>query len=292
MTPWLIASLSGLSFAGVGFLLYRTMLSGAVAYSGAYTSDTARQFEDLFLFIPPHRIAETAWIASALAFLAGFFLVGDIRSPTGMAMGAGAGIVMGGLALGTPRQMLAILRRRRLRRFNLQLVEALTTMSNALKAGFSITQAIESVVKEGEAPIAQEFDLFLQQTRLGISFSEALDNMVERVTSDDLALVVMAVETARKTGGNLTEVFSNIAGTIRERMRIETRIQTLTAQGRLQGIVVSLMPVVIALALLVLDPDLMKPFLASPLGLGVVAATIVLITLGGFTIRSIIRIDV
>ena len=80
-------------------------------------------------------------------------------------------------------------------------------MSNALKAGFSITQAFESVVKDGENPIAQEFDVLLQQTRVGVSFSDALVNMEKRVGSDDLSLVVVAIETARKTGGNLTEVF-------------------------------------------------------------------------------------
>jgi tight adherence protein B len=165
-------------------------------------------------------------------------------------------------------------------------------MSNALKAGFSITQAFESVAKEGEQPIAQEFDMFLQQTRLGVNFSDALTNMEERVGSADLSLVVNAIETARKTGGNLTEIFEKIASTIRERMRIENRIQTLTAQGRLQGLIVSMMPIVIGVALSIVDPAMMLPFLHSMTGLMIIATVIFLILCGGLVIRKIVNIDV
>ena len=165
-------------------------------------------------------------------------------------------------------------------------------MSNALKAGFSITQAFESVVKDGENPIAQEFDVFLQQTRIGVTFSDALDNMDQRVGSNDLTLVVQAIEAARKTGGNLTEVFEKISATIRERMRIEGRIRTLTAQGRLQGIIVSIMPIVIGVALMIVDPQMAAPFFQSAAGFFVMAAVAVLIALGGLVIRKIVNIDV
>jgi tight adherence protein B len=165
-------------------------------------------------------------------------------------------------------------------------------MSNALKAGFSITQAVESVVKEGQNPIAQEFSLFLQETRVGVGFSEALNNLDRRVGSDDLTLVVMAIDTARKTGGNLTEIFEKIASTIRERLRIEGRIRTLTAQGRLQGWIVGAMPVIIGIAMMIVDPTLMLPFLHSRVGLVVIGAVAVLILAGGLVIRKIIRIDI
>lgn len=292
MMMLLIPALFAISLGGLAYVLFNAFHSGAEAYSGAYSEDTARQFEDVFLFIPPRRIAEAGWAACGAAFTIMFLLTGNFESLRGLALGMLLGAIAGTLALHTPRWLLAFLRRRRLRRFNTQLVDTLIGMGNALKAGFSIMQAFESIVRDGENPIAQEFDVFLQQTRVGVSFSDALSNLEQRVGSDDLTLVVLAIETARKTGGNLTEIFEKISHTIRERLRIEGRIRTLTAQGRLQGIVVGAMPVVIGIALTIVDPQLMLPFLHSSFGLGVIVAMTVLITLGGFVIRKIVAIDV
>ncbi len=287
------ALLFGLCFTGLGYVLFRALLAGARAYSGAYSEEVARQFADLFLFIPARRVREVAWAMAATLFVVVFLPIGgDFRSLPAVL----AGLLVGGLAglggLCAPSVLLAYLKRRRLRRFNVQLVDALVAMSNALKAGFSILQAFETVVKEGENPIAQEFDLFLQQTRMGISVSDALRNLDERVGSEDMTLVALSIETARKTGGNLTEIFEKIAAMIRERMRIESRIRTLTAQGRLQGFILGAMPVVIAVVLVFLDRPTMVPFLHSPLGIGICATVILLVTLGALAIRKIINIDV
>ena len=191
-----------------------------------------------------------------------------------------------------PSRVLVLLRERRRMRFNIQLVDALTHMSNALKAGFSINQAFETIVENGENPIAQEFNLFLQQIRVGVGFNEALVNMDQRVASDDLTIVCTSIDIARRTGGNLTEIFDKISLTIRERMRIESRVRTLTAQGRLQGIIVGSMPVVLGVALTIIRPSMMMPFLASLTGMIAVFVMMVLLTLGALTIRKIIRIDV
>ncbi len=289
---WTVAMLYAACFVGLTYVLLQALHSGADAYSGAYSEDTARQFEDVFLFIPPKRLAELGWVVAAFAFVTIFFLAGGMRSLNGTLIGGILATICAAIALRAPRLLLTILRARRLRRFNLQLVDTLVSMSNALKAGFSITQTFESVARDGENPIAQEFDVFLQQTRVGVSFSEALQNLQERVGSDDLQLVCLSIETARQTGGNLTEIFEQISATIRERMRIENRIRTLTSQGKLQGIVVGSMPVVIGIALLIVDPGLMLPFLHSLTGVVVIAAVVVLITLGALIIRKIIRIDV
>ena len=165
-------------------------------------------------------------------------------------------------------------------------------MSNALKAGFSLQQAIELVVKEGQNPISQEFGMYLHQMRVGLPMEEALASLQKRVGSDDLALMVAAFETARQTGGNLTEVFEKIAHTIRERLRIELRIKTLTAQGRLQGVIVGAMPLLLGVAMFFLDPVMMMAFLHSGVGLAMLAAVIILELLGALLIRKIIKIDV
>jgi tight adherence protein B len=289
---WIVTLLYGASFLGLTYVLLSALYSGADEYSGAYSEDTARQFEDVFLFIPPKRLAELGWVIAAIVFLSIFFLAGGLRSMNGTIVGGILATIMGGISLRFPRLLLAILRARRLRKFNLQLVDTLVSMSNALKAGFSISQTFESVARDGENPIAQEFNVFLQQTRVGVNFTDALEHLQERVGSDDLKLVCLAIDTARQTGGNLTEIFEQISGTIRERMRIENRIRTLTSQGKLQGIVVGSMPIVIGVALMIVDPGLMLPFLHSLTGVIVIAAVVVLITLGGLIIRKIIRIDV
>jgi hypothetical protein len=116
--------------------------------------------------------------------------------------------------------------------------------------------------------------------------------MMKLLRSADLTLVVQAIEAARKTGGNLTEVFEKISATIRERMRIEGRIRTLTAQGRLQGIIVSIMPLIIGVALMIVDPEMTRPFIQSPAGFFVMVAVGVLIGLGALVIRKIVNIDV
>lgn len=294
LLSWLIPLFTGLCFATLAVMLARALASGAESYSGTYSENTARQFEDLFLFIPPRRIAEIAWAAAAAATLLVFMVAGGLSGTASEVILRLAVCVVfaGGPMLLAPGYLLKYLRIRRRERFNVQLIDALSNMGNALKSGFSILQAFEHVVENGENPIAQEFDTFLHQTRVGVGFSEALRNLDARVGSDDLTLVVLAIETARKTGGNLADIFEKISLTIRERLRIQNRIKTLTAQGRLQGIVVGLMPVILGVVLYFFQPALFRPFLSSFVGVCVVAGIALLLLAGGLTIRKIIQIDI
>ena len=289
---YIIAILFCICLSGLLYVLLKALYSGAEEYSGAYSEDTARAFEDVFLFIPPKRLAELGWALSAVTFILVFLALGGLKSITAAVVSTMVATALAAGALRLPRLLLTFLRIRRLHKFNLQLVDTLISMSNALKAGFSITQTFETVARDGENPIAQEFDVFLQQTRVGINFSEALRNLQERVGSDDLKLVCLSIETARQTGGNLTEIFEQIAATIRERMRIENRIRTLTSQGKLQGIVVGAMPIVIGTVMTIIDPKLMIPFFHSYTGITIIGSIIFLVTCGGLIIRKIIRIDV
>ncbi len=181
---------------------------------------------------------------------------------------------------------------RRRAKFNAQLPEALAPMSNALRAGFSISQAFDSVVEQGEAPVSEEFAILQQQLKIGMSFESALEALSQRVGSDDLTLVTTAILISRKTGGNVTEIFDKISETIRGRMRIERKVKSLTAQGRLQGIVVSLMPIFLGLIMTLIRPGLMLPFLMSMTGVLCMSGMTVLIVVGWLMIRKIIKIDV
>lgn len=289
---WGAAALFAISFGLLVWVILSAFFEGAISYAGEYSDTTSRAFEDIFLFIPARRIAEAGWALAVMAFLLFAGLLFNPNKPAVLVLGLALGIVAAFGAFQLPRQLLAVMRTRRRRKFNEQLVEALGQMSNALRAGFSITQAFESVVQNAEKPIAQEFRVFLQQQRVGISFSDALEALDRRVGSEDLNLVCSAMEIARRTGGNLTEIFDKIALTIRERMRIERRVLTLTAQGRMQGMIVGSMPFLVGIGMAVLRPEIMMPFLRTPQGLAAVAAVLVLVAIGALVIRKIIKIDV
>ena len=178
------------------------------------------------------------------------------------------------------------------RKFDEQLTDALGTMSNALRAGFSISQAFESVAESDMHPISDEFALLLQQMRVGMSFDDALASLEKRIESDDLALVVMSIDIARKTGGNLTEIFDRISDTIRSRMRIERKVRTLTAQGRLQGLIVSLMPFLLCVVMTMMKPGMMILFLTSANGIACLAVASAMVLVGWLIIRKIVTIKV
>jgi tight adherence protein B len=148
------------------------------------------------------------------------------------------------------------------------------------------------VVELGDKPICEEFQILQQQLRIGMSFEDALESMSSRVGSDDLTLVTTAILISRKTGGNVTEIFDKISDTIRGRQKIERKVKTLTAQGRIQGLVVSAMPVFLGIVMTILKPQMMIPFFTSLVGLGSIAAMIILISIGWLLIRKIIKIDV
>ncbi len=288
LSPVLFALCAGL----LTWLLLGALRDTLKAYGSVYEEDAARQLEDVFSFMPARRVIEVAGVLAVLGFALGFFVLGNLRSPQGVLSGTVFGALGAAVAFNVPRLILRAAKIRRLHRFNEQLVEALASISNALKAGFSLMQAFEQVVKEGQNPIAQEFGVFLHQMRVGVRFEDALQQLEQRVGSEDLTLLARAVETARQTGGNLTDVLARIAETIRERLRIQGRIRSLTAQGRLQGWIVGALPLLLLLAMTALDPAMMSDFFGSRAGLVLLAVIVLLEAAGALAIRKIIRIDV
>lgn len=290
--PVLIPALFLLCFGGLAWVLGHSMRDASEQYASVYMTETARELENLFLFIPPQRLIVIARLAAIGSFAVVALMATDFNSPGGMFRGLFLGAMAGGGMLMLPRTIVRRLRAKRLLAFNTQLVDALVAMSNALRAGFSIQQAFESIVKEGKKPIAQEFSVFLQQMRIGVRFEDALRNLDERVGSEDLTLMIRAVEIARQTGGNLTETFDRIAETIRERTRIEGRIRALTAMGRLQGIVVGLIPIFLLLVLTLMDPKMMMNFYGSTTGVMLLGLMVLLEGIGFLVIKKIVNIRV
>lgn len=182
----------------------------------------------------------------------------------------------------------------RLIRFNDQLADMLQLMVNGLRAGYSTLQAMEAVAKELPAPISDEFRRVVQEIQLGLSVELSLDNLLRRIPSEDLDLVVTAMNVQREVGGNLAEILDTISYTIRERVRIKGEIRVLTSQVMYSGRFLSMMPLIIAAVLWFLNRDYMMQFFSEPKIVGIVALSIAAIMVGSgyFVMTRIASIEV
>lgn len=205
------------------------------------------------------------------------------------------------LGLQIPRLALRAAATRRIQRFNEQLGDTLNLWVNALRSGYSVLQSMETIATELPAPVSTEFERVVQEVRLGLSLRDALLNMLRRVPSEDLDLVVTAVTIQREVGGNLSEILENISFTIRERIRIKGEIRTLTAQGRFSGWIITLLPIVLAAALYAVRPDYVSQlwsyedpliFNLIPCGWLVIGVSVIMMILGSALIRHIVDIEV
>lgn len=179
----------------------------------------------------------------------------------------------------------------RLQKLNQQLGDALVIMANALRAGFGFQQAMDSVRKELPPPISTEFSWTLREMNLGFSTEAALENMSKRVQSDDLDMVVTGIIIQRQVGGNLAMVLDNISSTIRERAHVQREVKVLTAQGRLSGILIGLLPILLIAALLVLNPEYFSILITDSRGIIMLIIAGVLEITGFIVIRRLTNID-
>ena len=250
-------------------------------YKERYVVKSMNDLSDMFLFIDPRQMMVLNISCMCLLGIFSYIFVNPIVA---------IGMTVFGFFL--PMILVRHYRRRRIKRFNVQLVDALQAMANAFKAGLTFPQAIEQVAREAQPPLNQEFGLFVKEVKLGVPLEEALVNMGRRVGSDDLELVVTSTNIARQLGGNMAEMFETISGTIRERFRLEGKIDSLTSQGKLQGWIVASMPLILGLVLNAMRPDLMGPMLDHMFGYVLVAVIAIMEALGILIIRRIVAIDV
>ncbi len=181
---------------------------------------------------------------------------------------------------------------KRLKAFNNQLGDTLTLLSNAIKAGYSFAQAIDTVAKNAVAPIADEFGRAVREMNLGGSPDEALQNITKRIVSADFDLVATAYSIHRTVGGNLAEILDNIAYTIRERVRIKGEIATLTAQARASGTLITFLPIVLAAFMYFVTPTYFRPMFESIVGWILLVIGGFMIFVGNLIIRRVVAIDV
>ena len=177
-------------------------------------------------------------------------------------------------------------------KFTDQMVDGLTIMANGVKAGLSITQAMERVVENLPNPISQEFGLALSQIRVGMSVEEALTELGERIPRPDVQMFVTSINVLKETGGNLAETFATIVTVIRERQKVEKKIEAMTAQGLTQGMIITAVPVLLIGVFFFMDPNYVKPMFTTSVGLIIVFVILALQIIGWFMIKKIVKIQV
>jgi len=191
-----------------------------------------------------------------------------------------------------PWVYVALMRGQRLRAFNNQLSDTINLMVNGIRAGYSVMQAMEAVSEEMGPPISEEFGRVVREVQLGLTLEQALDNMLRRITSDDLDMMITAIKVQREVGGNLAEVLDSISYTIRERVRIKGDIQALTSYGRGAGNLLSALPIILSVVIYLISPDFMSQLFTDPCGWMMLGASVLGIVVGYLIIRKIVDIEV
>jgi tight adherence protein B len=195
-----------------------------------------------------------------------------------------------------PNVYVSFMARRRVTMFNNQLGDTITMMANALRGGYSFLQTLEMVGREAPNPISGEFRRVVQEVGLGRTTEEALGNLLRRMPSDDLDLLITAVNIQMEVGGNLAQILDTIGHTIRERVRIKGEIRTLTAQGRISAWVITGLPVALAIIVTMINPDYMAPIFSFGMPpehwCCLPVTSVVMIIIGYFAIMKIIDIEI
>ncbi|MBH0001972.1 type II secretion system F family protein [Pseudoalteromonas sp. SWYJZ12] len=254
----------------------------AEKYRDTFTHTAKRNLSDMFLFIEPQKL----FIANIIGMVV-FFLF--IWSYTGAVVLA---IILVTIVAFLPPYFYKYLQNRRKKLFIKQLPDALNMICASMRSGSSLTNAIEAMVQEQDAPLSQEFSLFLREQRLGVDFNDGLSNMLERIPELDFKLVVSGMQISKEIGGNLAETLERLSDTLRRKLEMEGKIDALTGQGKMQGIVMTALPLFIGFILYHMEPTHMMRLFTEPMGWAVCAITAIMLYVGYTFIRKIVNIDV
>jgi tight adherence protein B len=201
-------------------------------------------------------------------------------------------LALGLVAAAAPPQYLVYQRAKRLQRIEYQLPDALDLIGRALRAGHSLSSAIQAAGEELPEPIGSEFRQVFDEINYGVATPVALENLARRVPSVDLGFFVVSVLIQRETGGNLAEVLDNISGIVRDRLTLLGKVKALSAEGRFSGVVLAMLPFATGTLLYLVQPDFMIVLWVEPIGRIMVAVGAVLMLMGGLWMRKIVRIRV
>jgi len=271
-----------LAVAAIGYLAARSSTVFWGRYQEAFTEQARFNLADMFMFMDERNLFRLNAVAMVLVPLLVWFLSGNPL----------LAIVTLVLILVLPKKIYRWLRQRRINQIQQQLPDGLMMVAGSMRAGLGFTPALESLARDVEPPLAQEFALLLREQRMGVKLEEALEHFNDRVPIQDVTLFVSAVGISREVGGNLAESMASLADTLRRRLIMEGKVNSLTAQGRLQGIVMAMMPVGLIGFLSFAYPDTMYEMYHSYVGWAVIAVAAVMEYLGYRMCRKITSIDI
>lgn len=279
ITTALVCGLAAALLAWAGINLGSASLS---RYRAHFTADTAFRLSELFLFIDPARLFLLNLGAATLLGIVAAIASGQLVP----------GLLTAGACTLLPRWILHRLRQRRLAAIEQQLPDALQVIAGGLRAGVSLPLALQQLVREGLPPLAQEVELVLREHRLGKPLDQALEDFAARLPLQPITLIVAAMRIATETGGSLAEALERAALTVRAQLAMEGKISALTAQGKLQAVVVGLLPVLLLAVLDRLEPEAMAVLWSTPMGWATLAGIALLECAGVILIRRVVAIDV
>ena len=270
-----------MAFAAV-FLLFHATAAGFAAYKRRFTNLARSRLEEAFVFIDPNKLFGVAIVGTLLVPPLLWFLTGSLAIP----------IIAAITAIVLPRIAFTVINKRRRLKLILQLPDVLLMLASSLRAGTSLQIALDLAIRETPAPLSQELGVVVREQRLGLAMEDALESLGARLRMEEVDLLVAAMTIARDVGGNLAETLDRLASTLRAKAIMEGKIRALTSQGKLQGIIVGLLPIFLMLVLTRMQHEAMMPLFNTWIGWGVLAIIGVLEVIGFLMIRKIVSIDV
>ena len=248
-----------------------------------------KKFEIMFIEVEPDKVT---WVLLGMSIGSGVLVFCVLAIMGNLPLAILLGIVALVLGWKIPKPLVDFFEERRKRKYQIQMVDALNLMANGIRAGLTVPQSIGMVVDELPAPISQEFNLVLQQAKIGVPLDEALENLKQRVYTEDNEMFVTSVTILRETGGNLAETFDTIVSVIRERVRLQLKIETYIASGKIQAYIIGAMPFAMIVMFGSGDPEYFPLLFGTFLGLIALVVICGMVGFGMWVIMKIINIKV
>lgn len=282
MAAWLLGAVLFVCFLLGALLAVRAGARFWDRYRENFVDQARLNLSDMFLFMDTTQLFLFNAVLLVVVPLLVWFVTGSLI----------IALLLAALLAFLPRKVYAWMKQRRIDKIQEQLPDALQMLSGSLRAGVGFAPAMEVLVHDGQPPLAQELALVLREQHLGVRTEEALEHFSDRVPIVDAKLFVSAVNISREVGGNLAETLATLAETLRRRLIMENKVKALTSQGRLQGIVMAMLPVFLIGYLTFMYSSTMQPMFHTWHGWLVIAICVVMEYLGYRMCRKIMTIDV
>ncbi len=270
------------SIAILGWVGVEIFGKGFRQYEEKYLSRASQDLDEMFVFLSPEQVWYSNFVSAVGFLILGFIFTGNIVISLALAAG--------GFFL--PRLVIFMLKKRRLNAFNVQLLEAMQMLSSSLRAGLTLDQAIERVGAQFSPPLSQEFALVVKECSFGLPLEKALENLKQRMRSEDLELMVLTSIIAINMGADLAYMYDRISETIRERNTMQGKIKSLTSEGRMQGVVLGLLPWGLALIMYLMQPSMIERLFNDPVGWVILSLAILFEGVGVYLIWKIVSIEI